>query len=173
MFRFKHVKFLHRRCDENLGKLKADDSTKSQLRRDLEAVDLHQMLLLLVQLFPLKPILKAGRRALKVERKVHDGREDVLKSKLKAESLVEACSADIVNHLSRFLLGSRAWIIELFLVWLHKGPGSIGKQQSQRAFVLYGSAGVGKSTISAKLCCMEQKDTCIYAYHFCRHSDAM
>ena len=44
-------------------------------------------------------------------------------------------------------------------------------ESQQRAFVLYGDAGVGKSTFASKLCCMESSDTAIMAYHLCKHSD--
>jgi hypothetical protein len=39
--------------------------------------------------------------------------------------------------------------------------------------VLYGDAGVGKSTFASKLCSMKREDTCIMAYHFCKHSDEL
>ena len=40
-----------------------------------------------------------------------------------------------------------------------------------RAIVIYGDAGVGKSTVASKLCWMERSDTAIMAYHLCKHSD--
>ena len=87
------------------------------------------------------------------------------------ESLVEATMIDIEDHLTRFQPGSRGWVFDLYLKWLSRSAVAGDAGERQRAFIVYGDAGVGKSTIAAKLACMRPEVTNILAYHFCKHSD--
>ena len=87
-------------------------------------------------------------------------------------SLVADITADIKDHLQRFQLGSRDWVFDAYFEWLKQSPGNVGdKQERQRAFIIYGDAGVGKSTIAARLARMPAEDTHIKTYHFCKHND--
>eukprot|EP00198_Chlamydomonas_reinhardtii_P008467 XP_001697804.1 predicted protein [Chlamydomonas reinhardtii] len=74
---------------------------------------------------------------------------------------------DVSNLLSRFLPGSRQWIFQAFADWLALGSnhrqaaaaaggdaaGGSSGDLAQRAMVLYGGPGLGKSTIAAALVC--------------------
>ena len=86
-------------------------------------------------------------------------------------SLVEATTIDIEDHLTRFQMGSRGWVFELYLEWLSRSAVAGDTRERERAFIIYGDAGVGKSTIAAKLACMPPLVTHILAYHFCKHND--
>ena len=81
-------------------------------------------------------------------------------------NVYEATIIDIEDHLTRFMPGSRGWVFAMYAEWLH--GAAFGHE---RAFIVYGDAGFGKSTIAAKLAFMRPEETHILAYHFCKHSD--
>lgn len=82
------------------------------------------------------------------------------------QSLIIRTNNDIFDHLKRFLPGSRSWLFDQYKQWLALPQ----ENANHRAFVLYGGAGVGKSTWAARLVQM-RKETGVMAYHFCKHSD--
>ncbi|GAX83111.1 hypothetical protein CEUSTIGMA_g10537.t1 [Chlamydomonas eustigma] len=180
-------RFLNR-SDDIVKRLPKDDADRNNFLDELQKIDLVKMLELLVKLFDINPILKKGSAELQVKQAEHEGREAKLQVVLQADSsLARACQADIDNHLSRFLLGSREWIIHLYSQWLKEGSISdlnstipvvsslrhVQQMHQRRAFVIYGAAGIGKSTVAAKLCNMERRESSIYAFHFCRHGDVL
>jgi hypothetical protein len=117
------------RCSELLGKKK--DERKKGFDDD---AGLRDCLGLLVELFPIKPVFKSAQKerdGVASARKVMagmllhhmapgsdaEGSTQVVAASTAAgggllASLVEACAADIEDHLTRFLTGSRQWIFD-------------------------------------------------------------
>lgn len=61
------------------------------------------------------------------------------------ESLVEATKLDIEGHLTRFQPGSRGWVFDEYMKWLSRSAVDGDTHERERAFIVYGEAGVGNS----------------------------
>ena len=73
---------------------------------------------------------------------------------------------EIRHHASRYVEGTRLWILEEVERWLDD------KSSPNRVIVISGNAGMGKSVISAVLCQKMLEAGRLSGSHFCRHNKA-
>ena len=141
----------HKTLQDGVSRLEGIFQTQTKTRQAVEEV--HET-------------LEAGLREVKQEvenlkkQREMDGADELLRNLAKSEF-----KGDIEYHAKRFQEGTREWIFKRVDDWLDD------RSSPNRVMVISGSAGMGKSVISAVTCKRMQEAGRLAGSHFCQHNN--
>ncbi|XP_068730104.1 uncharacterized protein [Montipora capricornis] len=141
----------HKTLQDGVSKLEGISQTQTKTQQAVEEV--HET-------------IQAGLREIKQEleslskKREMDRADELLRNLAKSEF-----KGDIEYHAQRFQDGTREWIFKRIDDWLDE------RTSQNRAMVISGNAGMGKSVISAVTCKRMQEAGRLSGSHFCQHKN--
>jgi len=141
----------HKTLQDGVSMLEGISQTQTKTQQAVE--DVHET-------------LEAGLREVKQEvenlkkKREVDGADELLRNLAKSEF-----KGDIEYHAKRFQEGTREWVFKRVDDWLDD------RSSPNRVMVISGSAGMGKSVISAITCKRMQEAGRLSGSHFCQHNN--